>query len=281
MKKIEKLSGVFPVYVYNENMTAPEKAALAYLFDTMDDYLRDGYRSPHSDYSFTDDIIEENDEPVQEKQTENQVYQIDNNFGELGEEPLEKIALEIKSCTLCGLCEKRTMAVPGEGKSHPLVMVIGEGPGADEDKTGRPFVGKAGQLLDKMLGSIGLYREKNCFIANVVKCRPPNNRDPLPEETSACRDYLSRQISILQPKIILSVGRIPTQILLNTSEGITKLRGHFTEYMGIPFLPTFHPSALLRDENLKRPAWEDLKLLRARLLETDPGYDESKQDKNV
>jgi DNA polymerase len=120
-----------------------------------------------------------------------------------------------------------------------------------------------------MLASINLYRDENCFIANVVKCRPPNNRDPLPDETSACGAYLSRQINLLKPKIILSVGRIPTQILLNTSEGITKLRGHFTEYRGIPFLPTFHPSALLRDENLKRPAWEDLKLLRKTLDEMD------------
>ncbi len=256
-------------------MTAPEKTKLAHFFDTMDDFLRDGYTSPRDEYIFTDD--NEITEPIQEIQIENRSAPLDDESGnssEPGDVSLEKIAEEIKGCMLCGLCEKRTMPVPGEGVHHPLVMVIGEGPGADEDRTGRPFVGKAGQLLDKMLGSIGLYREKNCFIANVVKCRPPNNRDPLPEETSACRTYLSRQIQILKPRMILSVGRIPTQILLNTKEGITKLRGTFTEYMGIPFLPTFHPSALLRDENLKRPAWEDLKVLRAALSEIVPGYHE-------
>jgi DNA polymerase len=249
-------------------MTAQEKGSLAYFFDTMNDYLRDGYQSPRLNYSFEDDVFDKT-ESIKNNQNG---AELDNS-----QELLEKIADEIKGCTLCGLCEKRTLAVPGEGKSHPLVLVIGEGPGADEDVSGRPFVGKAGQLLDKMLAAIGLYREKNCFIANVVKCRPPNNRDPLPEETASCRNYLLRQIKLLQPRMILSVGRIPTQILLNTSEGITKLRGKFTEFMGIPFLPTFHPSALLRDENLKRPAWEDLKLLRSALLDAVPGYDEPQQ----
>jgi DNA polymerase len=250
-------------------MTAPEKTALSRFFDTLDDYFRDGYKSSHPEYSFADDKSDETNEHLSAEFDEI-VYERSNEISP--ESSLGNIAGEIKSCTLCGLCEKRTMAVPGEGADHPLVMVIGEGPGADEDRTGRPFVGKAGQLLDKMLASIGLYRETNCFIANVVKCRPPNNRDPLPEETSACSDYLARQIKILKPKIILSVGRIPTQLLLNTSEGITKLRGRFTEYLGIPFLPTFHPSALLRDENLKRPAWEDLKLLRKTLDEQ--GYND-------
>ncbi len=253
-------------------MTAPEKAKLAHLFDTMDDYLRDGYRSPRPEYSFLDDEIRE---PLSAA-AEPMVYE-DNPDGD----SLEKIAGEIKNCTLCGLCEKRTQAVPGEGAEHPLVLVVGEGPGAEEDQTGRPFVGKAGQLLDKMLASIGLFRDKNCFIANVVKCRPPNNRDPLPGETAACRAYFLRQISLLNPRIILSVGRIPTQTLLNTSEGITNLRGQFTGFLGIPFLPTFHPSALLRDDTLKRPAWEDLKILRNALAEADPGYaEDSKQGKD-
>jgi DNA polymerase len=268
-------------------MTAPEKTKLTHLFDTMDDFLRDGYVSVHPEYSFADDVFDEEAEAIHEKKAENHSMQYVEDSSD-SVKLLESIAGEIKTCTLCGLCETRTMAVPGEGavptngNNYPLVMVIGEGPGADEDKSGRPFVGKAGQLLDKMLGSIGLYRDKNCFIANVVKCRPPNNRDPLPEETSACREYLSRQIQILKPKIILSVGRIPTQILLNTSEGITKLRGKFTEYNGIPFMPTFHPSALLRDDNLKRPAWEDLKLLRKFLIDTDDYYaQEAKQENNV
>jgi DNA polymerase len=150
--------------------------------------------------------------------------------------------------------------------------VVGEGPGADEDLSGRPFVGKAGQLLDKMLAAIGLYREKNCFIANVVKCRPPDNREPLPEEAAACLPFLTRQISILKPRVILCAGRTASQTLLETDAPLGSLRGHFTEYKGIPLLPTYHPSALLRDESKKRPAWEDLKVLREKLSELDTNY---------
>ena len=188
---------------------------------------------------------------------------------------LDNINKEIFSCTSCSLSKERINTVPGEGHLRPLVMVIGEGPGADEDKAGKPFVGKAGKLLDKMLESIGLYRDKNCFIANMVKCRPPGNRDPLPMELTACFPFLERQINILKPKIILCAGRIASQSLLNTSTGINALRGKFhTFYLSkekgsagktIPVLCTFHPSALLRDESLKRPAWEDLKLLRSKL----------------
>jgi DNA polymerase len=142
-------------------------------------------------------------------------------------------------------------------------MVIGEGPGSEEDKSGMPFVGPAGQLLDKMLMAIGLSRETNCFIGNIVKCRPPMNRDPAPDEQSSCMPYLDRQIEILKPKAFLAVGRIPAQALLGVKDGIGKLRGRRYEYKGIPLVATYHPSALLRDENYKRPAWEDLKLLRS------------------
>jgi DNA polymerase len=183
------------------------------------------------------------------------------------EDSLEKVAEDIKACTLCRLCETRTNAVPGEGVSRPLVMVIGEGPGKDEDTSGRPFVGIAGQLLDKMLSSIGLSRGENCFIANVVKCRPPQNRDPLPDETAACASFLARQIQLLQPRFILCAGRIAAHTLLDTSESIGKLRGKFINYQTggreIPFIVTYHPSAILRNEDFKRPTWEDLKLLRS------------------
>jgi DNA polymerase len=154
-------------------------------------------------------------------------------------------------------------------------MVIGEGPGASEDATGKPFVGEAGILLDKMLASIGLSRESNCFIANVVKCRPPDNRDPLPEETAACASFLKRQIQLLKPKIILCAGRVAAQTLLRTNETIGRLRGNFTELRitdrSIPLIATYHPSALLRNIELKRPAWEDLKILKARLDEYTQG----------
>jgi DNA polymerase len=142
-------------------------------------------------------------------------------------------------------------------------MVIGEGPGAEEDRTGLPFVGPAGQLLDKMLGAIGLSREENCFIGNIVKCRPPMNRDPAPDEQAACLPFLDRQLALLRPRAILAVGRIPAQSLLGVKDGIGRLRGRAFEFRGVPLVATYHPSALLRDDGLKRPAWEDLKLLRS------------------
>jgi DNA polymerase len=175
---------------------------------------------------------------------------------------LEAIAAEVLACSRCRLADTRKKAVPGQGVDAPLVMVIGEGPGAEEDAQGRPFVGPAGKLLDKMLASVGLDRDRNCFIANVVKCRPPGNRDPEPDERAACGAYLRRQIALLRPKAILCVGRVAAQALLGTTETIGRLRGRWMRFENLPLLATYHPSALLRDESLKRPAWEDLKLLR-------------------
>jgi DNA polymerase len=168
-------------------------------------------------------------------------------------------------------------------------MVIGEGPGADEDESGRPFVGKAGRQLDRMLAAVGLSRDKNCYIANVVKCRPPGNRDPEPGEIEACAPFLERQINLLEPKIILCAGRTAARYILHTEEGINRLRGRFGEYPAaveitetgalqsdgmspIPVLPTYHPSAILRDESLRRPAFRDLKLLMAKLVSLDSAY---------
>ena len=195
----------------------------------------------------------------------------DTKQGESGV-TLESITQKISSCKNCILCQKRTNTVPGEGVSHPYVMVIGEGPGEDEDRTGRPFVGKAGQLLDKMLASISLSRDSNCFIANIVKCRPPLNRTPMKDEADACRGYLQAQIHVLKPRYILAMGRTAVQSLLETDKGINSLRGKFLDYKGIPLLATYHPSALLRDEALKRPAWEDLKTFRARISQEIPDY---------
>ena len=185
---------------------------------------------------------------------------------------LADIAAKISKCNRCQLEKTRHNTVPGEGVHNPLVLVIGEGPGADEDAQGRPFVGKAGQLLDKMLASIQLSRNCNCFIANIIKCRPPMNRDPLPEEVSACANYLEMQIHVLKPAAILAVGRIALHSLLNTTTGISKIHGQFFQYNNIPFMATYHPSALLRNEALKRPAWEDLKQFRNKLLEISPDY---------
>ena len=187
---------------------------------------------------------------------------------------LDSIALKISSCKKCLLSSTRKNTVPGEGVINPLVLVIGEGPGEDEDKTGRPFVGKAGQLLDKMLAAISLRRDLNCFIANIVKCRPPMNRTPMKDEAAACSGFLQAQIHVLKPKMILAMGRCAIQNLLDTESGINSLRGKFFEYNGIPLLATYHPSALLRDPALKAPAWSDLKTFRARLSEIAPGYEE-------
>ncbi|MEL3907437.1 MAG: uracil-DNA glycosylase [Treponemataceae bacterium] len=188
---------------------------------------------------------------------------------------LSQVEYDVSNCKACDLSRTRNKTVFGEGcftfakeqepKSRPTVLVIGEGPGFDEDRTGRPFVGRAGQLLDKMLIAIGLSRHTNCYICNVVKCRPPNNREPAPKEVAACLPYLTKQIEIIRPAFILLMGRTACHALLDTSVGINRLHGKFFNLMGIPAICTYHPSALLHNEILKRPAWEDLKILRERL----------------
>ena len=172
---------------------------------------------------------------------------------------LQNIAAEISACSFCGLSAGRNMPVPGAGAAAPRVMFIGEGPGAEEDRTGLPFVGAAGQYLDKWLAAIGLSREKDCFIGNIIKCRPPGNRDPRPDEISACRPYLKRQLEVLRPGIIITLGRFASQVICDSEEGIGRLRGRVHEYEGIPVVATYHPSAVLRNPELRKNVWEDLK----------------------
>jgi DNA polymerase len=188
---------------------------------------------------------------------------------------ISSVVASVAKCDACPLCQTRRNTVPGEGVETPLVLVVGEGPGADEDESGRPFVGKAGQLLDKMLSSIELSRSTNCFIANVVKCRPPGNRDPAPEERAACAHFLDAQIAALSPRFILCAGRVAAQTMLKTENSISRIRGRFFDYFDstgrkIPLLATFHPSYLLRDASQKRFAWEDLKTLRAAINKCSP-----------
>ena len=173
------------------------------------------------------------------------------------------LQVRIAACTRCRLGETRRNTVPGIGVLDPLVMVIGEGPGADEDASGIPFVGPAGQYLDKWLDAVELSRHKNVYIANIVKCRPPNNRDPQPDESQACSPYLLEQIALIRPKTILSVGRIASQILTGRLSTIGSLRGRVYEFHGIPLIPTYHPSGVLRNPDYRRPVWEDMKLLRS------------------
>ena len=180
---------------------------------------------------------------------------------------LDELNAKILRCTRCGLARTRNNVVPGMGVEHPEVLVIGEGPGHDEDMQGLPFVGKAGVLLDRMLAAIGLDRKTNCYIANIVKCRPPENRNPMPDEQAACFSFLEAQIHILKPKMILCMGKIAIEKITGQNISINAQHGEFFEYNGIPVMPTYHPSALLRNEELKRPAWEDLKKFKRRLDE--------------
>ena len=177
---------------------------------------------------------------------------------------LEKMRLYSLNCRRCPLAATRTNVVFGEGDPHAKLMFIGEGPGADEDRLGRPFVGRAGQLLDKMIAAMRLKREE-VYIANVVKCRPPGNRVPTPEEAARCIGFLERQIKFIRPEVIVLLGATAATFLLNRHEGITKLRGIWQEYNGIPVMPTFHPAFLLRQESAKREAWHDLQQVMAKL----------------
>lgn len=170
------------------------------------------------------------------------------------------------SCKKCRLWEMRTHVVIGDGNKNADIMFIGEGPGQQEDLQGVPFVGPAGQLLDKMLGAISLNRE-DVYIANIVKCRPPGNRDPHDDEQRACMNYLRYQLMLVKPKIIVCLGRIAAKAIIDPDFRITRDRGEWVERKGYWITATFHPSALLRDETKKRPAWEDFKSIREKLKE--------------
>ena len=168
----------------------------------------------------------------------------------------------IQSCTRCALAASRTQAVPGVGDIHAEWLFIGEAPGANEDRQGEPFVGDAGKLLDAILAAIGLSRGNNVFIANVLKSRPPANRDPKPEEVATCLPFLERQIELIQPKLIVALGRFAAQSLLATDTPIGSLRGRVHRYRGVPLVVTYHPAYLLRNPLDKIKVWEDLVLAR-------------------
>ncbi|HEY7700309.1 MAG TPA: uracil-DNA glycosylase [Vicinamibacteria bacterium] len=181
-------------------------------------------------------------------------------------ETLEEIRADLGECTRCRLSEKRTTIVFGVGNPKAELMFVGEGPGHEEDRQGIPFVGAAGQLLTKIIQAIDLTREQ-VYIANVVKCRPPNNRDPEPDEVEACRPFLDRQIDAVRPKVICALGRVSALNLLRTDEGITRLRGRIFTYRGCKLVPTYHPAFLLRNPGKKRECWEDMKLVKKLLSE--------------
>jgi DNA polymerase len=178
---------------------------------------------------------------------------------------LAEVDAVAQQCTACALARGRRTVVFGVGDPDADLMLIGEGPGAEEDRRGEPFVGPAGQLLDKIIAAIGLTREQ-VYIANVVKCRPPGNRDPLPEEVAACRAYLDAQIDLVRPKAIVALGRVAAQSLLGNDLPLGRLRGVWHKVRGVDLRVTYHPAGLLRNPNWKRPCWEDMQIVRDRLL---------------
>jgi DNA polymerase len=284
--------------MYDKRMTAEQKMRAAQFLDLAGGYLRSGYKRLTLTYQFTDDqsavpaspTLTEgrpaipNEQairngpadvslaPTEQPQSASCAQPASGPFPQSagygqpgGAGALESIAASIRACTNCALHTTRVNTVPGEGVAAPLVMVIGKGPDENSDNTGRPFVGDEGTLLDKMLAAIELSREKNCFVTNVVKCRLPYDRDPLPGEVAACAPFLAAQIALLRPRVILCAGRVATQTLLKTTNDIKNLHGYFIDCTDIPLFPIYHPSTLLHDTSLKRPMWDDLKTLRERL----------------
>ncbi|MGC9314271.1 MAG: uracil-DNA glycosylase [bacterium] len=219
-----------------------------------------------------DEIIDEPMEPIP-MQTESDRIQKNTSDSKLNAndsvllhipsaiEELEEEILADGGCRKCALSEGRNKIVIGVGDPNARIVFIGEGPGAEEDKTGIPFVGRAGHLLDKIFEAMGLSREKGIYICNIVKCRPPGNRDPLPEESSACMPYLLNQLEIIKPAVICCLGRVAAQNLLNTDATLGNMRGKTHYFQGIPVIVTYHPAYLLRNAAGKKPTWEDMKTL--------------------
>lgn len=213
------------------------------------------------------------DQPVQPRHPEGQIDSVvadaqealahvrdsPQTGGDPPEQRWRELECEVAACTACELHRTRTQTVFGTGSHSAKWMVIGEAPGASEDQQGKPFVGKAGQLLTEMLRALGLQRDE-VFIANILKCRPPNNRDPKPSEVDACEGFLKQQVAMVKPKIILAVGRIAAQNLLKTEAPVSRLRGRVYRYGNIPLVVVYHPAYLLRSPIEKRKAWEDLQL---------------------
>lgn len=183
-------------------------------------------------------------------------------------ETLEDIRRDLGECRRCPLCAERNRIVFGVGNPRARLVFVGEAPGREEDEKGEPFVGEAGRLLDRILFAMGMNRE-DVYICNVEKCRPPGNRDPLPEEISACEPFLKRQLRAIRPRLIVALGRFAAQTLLREETPIGRLRGRWKEYEGIPLMPTFHPAYLLRNPGGKKEVWEDMKQVMNRLREEE------------
>lgn len=186
----------------------------------------------------------------------------------------------LEDCRKCRLCEHRSHIVPGEGNPNAALMFIGEGPGQEEDRLGRPFVGRSGELLTRMIHAIGIERS-DVYICNVVKCRPPQNRNPEPDEAEACLNYLRQQVALVRPKVIVLLGKVACRYTLREEVFITRDHGRWYERKGTWFMPTFHPSALLRDPTKKRDAWDDFQKIRAKLNEIEEATGVSVSDGEI
>lgn len=234
-------------------MTKENLSEIVEIINNTEDILKSGWRTEHPPTHIAEPVkaVSASHAGVTESKT--------GQSGAEKADSLELIASEIAACTACGLHLTRNHPVPGAGVINPAVMFIGEGPGGEEDKSGIPFVGRAGQYLDKWLSAIDLDRHKDCFIGNIIKCRPPGNRDPEPDEISACRPFLDRQLKLIKPKIIITLGRFASQVICSSDEGIGRLRGGTHYFGGIPVVPTYHPSAVLRNPDLRGAVWDDLK----------------------
>ena len=219
--------------------------------------------------------IEEREE-IEMPKAKTEMLKSDTLFGDLSQtlpevaETIEDIRLDIGNCTRCPLHEGRTKIVHTTGNFQADLMFVGEAPGADEDEQGLPFVGRAGQLLTKIIEGMGMKRE-NVVIGNINRCRPPQNRQPTLPEAETCRPFLLREIAVIRPKVIVVMGNTALHNLLETKTGITKMRGQFHDYFGVKVMPTFHPAYLLRDPRKKREVWEDMKMVRDYLATANKG----------
>jgi len=224
-----------------------------------------------TDEPFIEEIIDSPDLAITQETipVEMPVANIEQTTDEVWNDDWEKLEKRVATCIKCDLHTSRTQTVFGVGNKNADWLIIGEAPGTEEDRQGEPFVGRAGQLLNSMLMAVGLQRDQ-VFIANILKCRPPNNRDPRPEEVSCCEPYLQRQIELIQPRIILCVGRIAAQNLLKVDTPIGKMRGRKYSYdpSGIPVVVTYHPAYLLRSPTQKSKSWEDLLLAKSLMEKT-------------
>lgn len=234
--------------------------------DQLANEIRDALATARSQFEYLSDLGLES-QSAAEPDGANSGQTVTTNEGLT--ETLDAVLADLGDCQRCGLAAERTKLVYGVGNPNARLMLVGEAPGHEEDLQGEPFVGEAGRLLDRILHAMQMQRS-DVYICNVLKCRPPNNRDPLPEEVATCEVFLNRQVAAIKPQVIIGLGRFAVHSLLKTKTPISRLRGEWQSYQGIPLMPTYHPAYLLRNPEGKRDVWEDMKAVMRRLqVESD------------